>query len=125
MCGITGILHFGNMDNANEIILDMTNAISHRGPDASGFYNDAMISLGHRRLSIIDLDARADQPLTEPNKRYIISFNGEIYNYKAIRQELSHWSFITESDTEVILAAFSTWGIACVNKFDGIFAFSV
>jgi asparagine synthase (glutamine-hydrolysing) len=125
MCGITGILHYGYLKNPSEIVNTMTNVLSHRGPDAAGFYNDAMISLGHRRLSIIDLAETANQPFVDISSRYIISFNGEIYNYKEIKPQLSSWPFKTGSDTEVLLAAFSTWGISCLNRLDGIFAFAI
>jgi asparagine synthase (glutamine-hydrolysing) len=125
MCGITGILHFGSLEKSNEIIRKMTKSISHRGPDAEGFYSDTLISLGHRRLSIIDVTDQANQPMVDRNGRYILSFNGEIYNYRQIRSVLSNWSFTTNSDTEVLLAAFSTWGIQCLNRIDGIFAFAI
>ena len=125
MCGIAGILHFGHIDDSNNIVNSMTNTIRHRGPDAVGFYHDGFISLGHRRLSIIDVTDNSNQPLIDSSGRYIISFNGEIYNYKEIRHELSAWSFTTYSDTEVLLAAFSTWGIQCLNRLDGIFAFAI
>lgn len=125
MCGIAGILHYSHIKNPSEIVNSMTNALNHRGPDAKGIYNDAMISLGHARLSIIDLQNRANQPLTDKTERYILSFNGEIYNYQELKKELSSWSFTTESDTEVLLAAFDRWGIDCLTKIDGIFAFAI
>ncbi|MFN5376846.1 MAG: asparagine synthase (glutamine-hydrolyzing) [Chitinophagaceae bacterium] len=125
MCGITGILHYGYTDNTKEIVSNMISALSHRGSDATGIYNDAMISLGHARLSIIDLQNRANQPFADKTERYVLSFNGEIYNYQELKQELSTWSFNTESDTEVLLAAFDRWGIDCLNKLDGIFAFAI
>lgn len=125
MCGIAGILHFGTLDNSDELIRGMTKSITHRGPDADGFYNDDFISLGHRRLSIIDVSDKANQPMVDRSGRYVLSFNGEIYNYREIQQELSSWTFTTCSDTEVLLAAFSTWGIRCLNRLDGIFAFAI
>lgn len=125
MCGIAGILHFRQIANSNDIVNKMAGAISHRGPDASGFYNDESISMGHKRLSIIDLTDKANQPLLDVGSRYVLSFNGEIYNYQEIRNQLTSWSFSTISDTEVVLAAFSTWGIQCLNRLDGIFAFAI
>jgi asparagine synthase (glutamine-hydrolysing) len=125
MCGIAGIVHFGKMNSATESVVKMTNALSHRGPDASGYYNEHSISLGHRRLSIIDLDDKANQPFIDISSRYVLCFNGEIYNYKSLKQELNDYSFSTNSDTEVLLAAFYTWGISCLDKLDGMFAFSI
>lgn len=103
----------------------MTNALSHRGPDAEGFYHDDNVSLGHRRLSIIDLSDAANQPFIDPTGRYVLVFNGEMYNYRDVRAELSSYSFRTQSDTEVLLAAFIKWGPACINKFKGMFAFAL
>lgn len=125
MCGIAGILHFGQVDNGRDLVKDMANTIGHRGPDAMGYYNDSMISLGHRRLSIIDVSDKANQPMVDSSGRYVLSFNGEIYNYREIQQTLPSWNFTTSSDTEVLLAAFSTWGIQCLNRLDGIFALSI
>ena len=125
MCGIAGIAHFRNQIEVSGLVVSMTNALAHRGPDATGFYHDESISLGHRRLSIIDLDQRSNQPFSDITGRYVLSFNGEIYNYQSLKNDLLHYSFTTHSDTEVLIAAFSTWGIDCVNKLDGIFAFSL
>lgn len=125
MCGITGILHFSTLPDANNRVRQMTNAMSHRGPDAEGFYNDDCISLGHRRLSIIDLSDAANQPFVDATGNYVLVFNGEIYNYQQIKSELSDYNFITNSDTEVLLAAFCKWGIDCVKKMEGMFAFAM
>lgn len=125
MCGITGIVHFRNNRKAHDLVITMTNALNHRGPDAYGYYHDEFISIGHRRLSIIDLDERSNQPLTDYTGRYVVSFNGEIYNYQAIKSKLHNYPFTTHSDTEVLIAAFFTWGIDCLSKLDGIFAFSI
>jgi asparagine synthase (glutamine-hydrolysing) len=125
MCGITGIVHFRKKSEATHWVISMTNALAHRGPDAHGFYHDESISLGHRRLSIIDLDERSSQPFSDYTGRYVLSFNGEIYNYQSLKSTLHDYPFITHSDTEVLIAAFSTWGIDCLSKLDGIFAFSL
>jgi asparagine synthase (glutamine-hydrolysing) len=125
MCGIAGLIHFGKKSEVPDLVLSMTNALAHRGLDACGFYNDESISLGHRRLSIIDLDKRSNQPFTDYTGRYVLSFNGEIYNYQSLKSSLHHYPFTTQSDTEVLIAAFSTWGIDCLHKLDGIYAFSL
>jgi len=125
MCGIAGIVHFGKMVNAPDRIRKMTNALFHRGPDAFGFYNEPQVSLGHRRLSIIDLDNKANQPFIDVSGRYVLCFNGEIYNYANLKRLLKDYPFVTNSDTEVLLAAFAAWGISCVDELDGMFAFSI
>lgn len=109
----------------------MTDALSHRGPDSSGYefssLDQAVIGLGHRRLSIIDLSEGATQPLRDESGNYVIAFNGEIYNYPAIRKELERdgYKFFTASDTEVLLKAFIRWGVNAVHKLIGMFAFVV
>ena len=120
MCGIAGFL--SNQFSKDDLI-KMTSAIKHRGPDAQGhFFDDNLnIGLGHRRLSIIDLSATANQPMTSHCGRYIMVFNGEIYNYKEIAAELNI-SLNTNSDTEVILEAFSKWGVSFLDRLNGMFA---
>ena len=125
MCGITGILHFSSLPDADNRVRNMTNAMAHRGPDAEGFYNDNCISLGHRRLSIIDLSDAANQPFVDATGNYVLVFNGEIYNYLQIKAEISDYNFTTTSDTEVLLAAFCKWGIDCIKKMEGMFAFAL
>ncbi len=123
MCGIAGIAGI-KADKGGEIIKVMCDAIAHRGPDAEGFFTEDGISLGHRRLSIIDLSHAADQPFTDTNERYVIVFNGEIYNYQEVKKELNYpWK--TSSDTEVILAAYIQWGKECLGKLNGMFAFAI
>ena len=102
----------------------MNTAIAHRGPDADGYWSDTQCALGHRRLSIIDTSSAGNQPFHSPCGRYHLVFNGEIYNYKELAQELSKsFAFQTHSDTEVIIAAFIHWGEKCVDHFIGMFAF--
>jgi asparagine synthase (glutamine-hydrolysing) len=125
MCGIAGFVHFGQQSNSCDLVISMTNTLTHRGPDAFGFYHDDSISLGHRRLSIIDLEERSNQPFSDYTGRFVLSFNGEIYNYQSLKRDLNNYPFTTYSDTEVLIAAFSTWGIDCLHKLDGIFAFSL
>jgi asparagine synthase (glutamine-hydrolysing) len=127
MCGITGYLHFDKQRNASlESVKKMSDTISHRGPDGEGFYIQNNIALGHRRLSIIDLST-GDQPMKSVNSDLVIVFNGEIYNYIELREELKQfgYSFKTNSDTEVILAAYDKWGYQCQNKFNGMWAFAI
>lgn len=125
MCGIAGIVWKGNPEVTRPLIRRMTDAIAHRGPDAGGHYEDEMIALGHRRLSIIDLSPDANQPFWDASGRYAIIFNGEVYNFKDIRRELVNYPFRTKCDTEVILAAYIEWGEACLSRFFGMFAFAV
>jgi asparagine synthase (glutamine-hydrolysing) len=105
----------------------MTFAISHRGPDGEGFYNSENIGLGHKRLAIIDVSDAGLQPMKSDEQDLVIAYNGEIYNYKEIRDELVALGlkFKTGTDTEVILKAWLTWGKECVLKFNGMFAFSI
>lgn len=128
MCGIAGIWFNKKEDNAEERLRLMTNAIIHRGPDGEGSWisNDRKIALGHRRLAIIDLTEGGVQPMHFLD-RYVLTFNGEIYNYIEIRIKLQAKGYIfkSESDTEVILAAFNEWGISCLNEFDGMFALAL
>ncbi len=120
MCAINGF----NFKDEN-LIRKMDQITSHRGPDGTGVFLDDGISFGHNRLSIIDLSERANQPMSSFDGKQIIIFNGEIYNFKELKRELGDYPFRTESDTEVILAAYKKWGIDCVKKFNGIFAFAV
>ena len=103
-------------------------SLAHRGPDDSGTWEDESGNclMGHRRLSVIDLSSAGRQPISDPSGRYHLVFNGEIYNYIELRAELrSRWEFQTNSDTEVLLAAFVIWGEACLHKFIGMFSFAV
>ena len=128
MCGIVGFLDFSLRSN-KKLLLDITNSLIHRGPDGSGqeFFekNDFQLGLGHRRLSIIDLSEGGTQPM-EYNNHWIV-YNGEIYNFKEIKDELislGH-TFKSNSDTEVILHAYTEWGTNCLAKFIGMFAFVI
>jgi asparagine synthase (glutamine-hydrolysing) len=109
MCGIAGILN-KQQPVQPELIRKITGLMSHRGPDAEGFYLDDNLAFGHRRLSIIDLSDAANQPFKDTSGRYIIIFNGEIYNFREVKSRLPDYPFHTESDTEVILAAYIRWG---------------
>ena len=104
----------------------MNNAMTHRGPDADGIYTNQNIGLGHRRLSIIDTENSANQPMLSSNKNWVIAFNGEIYNYVELKaNELQGVSFQTESDTEVILELFQKYGTGALSKLKGMFAFVI
>ncbi len=125
MCGIAGICNFSSGSNDSAKIRQMTSAMVHRGPDSDGIYEDDLISLGHRRLSVIDLSAKSNQPFTDASGRYVIVFNGELYNYPDVRNELIDYPFQSSGDTEVLVAAFAKWGPACISRFKGMFAFAI
>jgi len=105
----------------------MTDAIAHRGPDGEGFYMDNFIGLGHRRLAILDLTPAAHQPMATAQNQYVITYNGEVYNFRELRTELETLGhqFRSCSDTEVVLYAYMEWGAECLNKFNGHFAFAI
>ncbi len=124
MCGIVGIV--GEQKNKKELIKKMADRISHRGPDAENYFVDKQVALGHRRLSIIDLEFGI-QPMFNENKSLVIVFNGEIYNYKELQEELKKegHKFETNSDTEVIIHGYETWGKDLPNHLRGMFAFAI
>lgn len=125
MCGIAGIAGTEVNKDYTPTIRRMTEAIGHRGPDAEGYFIENGIALGHRRLSIIDLSAAANQPIFDQNERYSLILNGEIYNFREVRAELKEFKFRTESDTEVILAAYAKYGPNCLQYLNGMFAFAI
>lgn len=123
MCGISGIIGNYNPHQLDVMLLSQ----HHRGPDFSGKYTDeGFATLGHNRLAIIDLSPHSNQPFFDTSGRYIITFNGEIYNYIELKAELKNqYDFKTESDTEVLLAAFIIYGKQCLQKLNGMFAFAI
>jgi len=144
VCGLAGFFQasFQGVDDLTALLSRMTDAIVHRGPDDSGAWVDAEtgVALGHRRLSILDLSPQGHQPMASPSGRYVIAFNGEIYNYRALRKELecppspqpypvageAVVSWRGHSDTEVMLAAFERWGVeGALSRFNGMFAFAL
>lgn len=124
MCGISGILNKGAPVQP-DMIRRMTDSMCHRGPDAEGFYIDRQLAFGHRRLSIIDLSAAANQPFEDPSGRYVIVFNGEIYNYAEIKSLLNDYPFRTHGDTEVILAGYMRWGADCLTHLRGMYTIAI
>jgi len=127
MCGVAGIKHFDSQREVAEAQLqEMTNVLSHRGPDGAGFWMSKSVGLGHRRLSIIDLQT-GDQPMHSKDGRVSITFNGEIYNYLEVREELIKLGhqFRTNSDTEVIIEAYLEWGYDCLSKLNGMWAMAI
>lgn len=127
MCGICGLLNFSSERPDAATLRAMTDAIRHRGPDGEGFYIDGPVGFGHRRLAIIDLSEAAAQPMVSEDGRYVLTYNGEVYNFQELRKELRDlgYGFRSTSDTEVILIAYQHWGKACVERFNGMFAFAI
>jgi asparagine synthase (glutamine-hydrolysing) len=127
MCGICGIINLDKVPVDQSTLSHMSEAIMHRGPDSEGIYTDEYVGLGHRRLAVIDLSADANQPMSAGNEAYTIVYNGEIYNFKELRDELTKLGhqFNSQSDTEVILKSYMAWGAECINRFNGMFAFAI
>lgn len=125
MCGICGFT--GEVQNREAILRQMTEKITHRGPDADGFFLDERIAMGFRRLSIIDLSAVGDQPLYNEDKTLVLTFNGEIYNYRVLREQLqaAGHRFATQTDSEVLLHGFEEWGEGLLNRLRGMFGFAI
>lgn len=127
MCGIAGYLQFDG-DAASPVVLRrMGDAIAHRGPDGEGVFSDGPCGLAHRRLSIIDLSPAGHQPMATEDGRYVISYNGEVFNFQELRIELEAqgWHFRSRTDSEVVLKAFAQWGTAAFSRFNGQFAIAV
>lgn len=127
MCGISGFYSIKNKFDKQDLI-KMTDALAHRGPDAHGYFTDECVGLGHRRLSIIDLSDGANQPMHSSDDRYVMVYNGEVYNYQEIASELKNTFNInlkTSSDSEVVLEAYVRYGVSCLEKLNGMFAFVI
>jgi asparagine synthase (glutamine-hydrolysing) len=127
MCGICGELRFDNSSPDMAALQRMTSRLARRGPNHEGVYSDGALAFGHRRLSIIDLSALANQPMVDKDLHLALVFNGTIYNYKELRSELIElgYEFFSEGDTEVILKAYHAWGEHCVERFYGMFSFAI
>lgn len=126
MCGISGIINKNSLKVERNEIQKINDLISHRGPDDEGFYFEKNFAFGHRRLSILDLSSDGHQPMYYLD-RYVITYNGEVYNYLEIKDELMKdgYRFTSHTDTEVILASYDKWGKDCVCKFNGMWAFAI
>jgi len=127
MCGISGEIRFDGQPAATDAVVRMTAAMASRGPDGSGIVARGPVALGHRRLKIIDLSDRAQQPMVDPDLGLNVVFNGCIYNYQILREDLVQlgYRFFSSGDTEVVLKAWHAWGEQCVDRMLGMFAFAV
>ena len=127
MCGICGELRLDDNQPDLGLVARMLDKIARRGPDHSGSYSDGPLALGHRRLSVIDLSERANQPMIDPDLGLAMVFNGAIYNYPELRRELQAkgYQFFSTGDSEVIIKAFHAWGEGCVERLHGMFAFAI
>jgi asparagine synthase (glutamine-hydrolysing) len=127
MCGITGLINLDGAPVSPVVLKQMTDVISHRGPDGEGQWIEGNIGIGHRRLAIIDLSPAGHQPMISADHRYLLSYNGEIYNYRELRAELEAkgvW-FHSQTDSEVVLYALAQWGKEALLKFNGMFALAL
>ncbi|MCM2284764.1 MAG: asparagine synthase (glutamine-hydrolyzing) [Desulfobacula sp.] len=127
MCGIAGIFNLDGAPVSQVILKRMTDAIAHRGPDGEGHIVEGHVGIGHRRLAIIDLSPAGHQPMQTTDGTLILTYNGEIYNFQALRTELESLGhhFHSRTDSEVVLNAYAQWGAACVSLFNGMFAFAI
>lgn len=127
MCGIAGIVNYGGAAVAPPVLQAMTDAIAHRGPDGEGHWIEDGVGFGHRRLAIIDLSPLAHQPMMSHDNRYVLSYNGEIYNFRELRTELEAmgYPFRSQSDSEVLLTAWAAWGVKALDRLNGMFAFAI
>ena len=125
MCRITGGVDFASRTISEEILIAMRDSLSAGGPDSAGIFIEGPVSLAHRRLSIIDLSASGFQPMIW--EKWVITFNGEIYNFQEVKDQLltKGYNFSTKTDTEVVIKAFDCWGKDAVNKFRGMFVFAL
>lgn len=127
MCGIAGIVHLDGAPASPVLLKRMTDAIAHRGPDGEGIFTDGAVGLGHRRLAIIDLSPAGHQPMLTGDGRFVITYNGEVYNFQELRIELeaAGCQFRSRTDSEVVLHAWALWGIKALDRFNGMFAFAI
>src|SRR5262249_12071058 len=127
MCGFAGIVSTNGAKIDAAIVDRMSNSLRHRGPDDEGSFVDGAVGLGFRRLSILDLSPSGHQPMVSRDGRYVLVYNGEIYNYIEIKQELQAkgYEFRSSGDTEVLLNAYDAWGTDCLYKFNGMWAFLI
>lgn len=127
MCGIAGFINRRKEPASAPLLRRMTDSIAHRGPDGEGAFVEEHVALGHRRLAIIDLSPMGHQPMMTADGRFVISYNGELYNFKELRVELEAlgYRFQSRTDTEVILYAYAAWGEKSLLRFNGMFAFAI
>lgn len=127
MCGIAGYLQFDGDSSSPIILRRMGEVISHRGPDGEGVFSDGPCGLVHRRLAVIDLSPAGHQPMATQDGRFVITYNGEVFNYQELRVELESlgWGFLSRTDSEVVLKAFAQWGVDAIPRLNGQFAFAV
>src|SRR3954471_14493670 len=127
MCGICGEIRLDGAPPDAVAVLAMANMLRPRGPDASGSFSQDRVAFGHRRLSILDLSPASQQPMVDPELGLALVFNGCIYNFQSLRQELQAkgYCFFSDGDTEVIIKAYHAWGPRCVERFLGMFAFAI
>ncbi len=127
MCGIAGFSLLNALNEKDKILKIMNDKLSHRGPDGEGFYHDNDVSFSHKRLAIIDLDSRSNQPFVDKTNQYVVIFNGEIYNYIELKKILidAGLKFFTTSDTEVLLNSYIYWKEELLHKVKGMFAFAI
>ena len=127
MCGITGIINLDGEPVSLVVLQKMTDEIVHRGPDGEGHWIEENVGLGHRRLAIIDLSPAGNQPMISTDNRYVLSYNGEVYNFRELRTELEaegFW-FRSKTDSEVVLCALAHWGVKAFDRFNGMFALAL
>lgn len=127
MCGIAGLMNLDGAPVSPRVLQNMTDSIAHRGPDGEGHWIEGSLGLGHRRLSIIDLSPLGHQPMMSSDGRYVLSYNGEIYNFRELKVELEAkgYGFRSASDSEVLLTALQAWGPKALDRFNGMFAFAL
>lgn len=127
MCGIVGYINPYSKPCSKNVLKEMTNSISHRGPDGEGFWIKNNVAIGHRRLSVIDLSTAGKQPMVSRDGRFVLTYNGEIYNYKELRYLLIQkgYVFLSKTDSEVVLYALIEWGKEALLKFNGMFALAL
>ena len=127
MCGLAGFLNYGGVPASLVNLTRMTNAIYHRGPDSEGHFIDKSFALGHRRLSVIDLSEAGSQPMATEDGRFVLAYNGEIYNFNELRIQLKSfgYTFRSRTDSEVVLKALVHWGVDALKRFNGMFALAL
>src|SRR5712692_9342099 len=127
MCGVVGIYRPLGEAVPYRLLKAMTDAVAHRGPDGEGHFVDGPVGLGHRRLAILDLTSAGSQPMTSPDGAVVVSYNGEIYNHLDLRRELEilGFTFLSRTDTEVLIHGYRAWGLDVVSRLNGMFAFAL